>query len=91
MECILEQRRTFVKRAGRAADRPRHTLAAGRGPRKGLRTEERRGSTAEDKSEDGGMKMEESEERMEDEGWRRENGGGGRNTEVGGWRIHVRT
>ena len=41
--------------------------------------------------EDGGMKMEESEKRMEDEGWRKEDGGGGRKTEVGGWRIHVRT
>jgi len=37
--------------------------------------EERRRRTAEDKSEDGGMKMEES----------------GKRTEVGGWRIHVRT
>jgi len=65
IDCILEQRKTFVKRAGGVADRRGNTLAAGRGPRKGLRMEERR--------------------------WRREDGGGGRKTEVGGWRIHVRT
>jgi hypothetical protein len=37
------------------------------------------------------MKMEESEKRTEGGGWRSEDGGGGRKTEVGGWRIHVRT
>jgi hypothetical protein len=31
MDCILEQRKTFVKRTGRVADRRGNTLAAGRG------------------------------------------------------------
>ena len=43
---------------------------------------------AENKSEDGGVKMEEPEEGG---GRETEGGGGGRKTEVGGWRIHVRT
>jgi len=65
--------------SGGVADRRGITLAAGRGPRKGLRMEERRG-----RREDGRL-------RSEDRGVRMQDGGGGRKTEVGGWRIHVRT
>jgi len=45
---------TCAAAAGGIADRRGNTLAAGRGPRKGLRTEERRG-----RREDGGEKRSE--------------------------------
>ena len=70
IDCVLEQRQTFVKHAGGVADRRGNTLAAGRGPRKGLRTEERRRRTEYGgwrsgwRKEDRGRRMEEAEKWM---------------------------
>jgi hypothetical protein len=66
------------------ADRRGDTLAAGRAPRKGLRTKERRGRREDGgyrtkyRGGDGGVggRMEEGGRRMEERGWRREDGGG---------------
>jgi hypothetical protein len=62
-----------IRISGGVADRRGNTLAAGRGPRKGLRTEEGRW-----RREDGGLKMEEG---------RRRNLGRGRKAEDGGVRT----